>query len=65
MRTVREVTKQGGRSDETDLHGKPGGYQRIMDSRAAGRPCPECATKVLKVQYLGGACYFCPKCQPE
>jgi formamidopyrimidine-DNA glycosylase len=61
--TVREVIKKGGRNDETDLFGKPGGYVRLMDSGAAGKPCPECGTKVQKIQYLGGACYFCPKCQ--
>jgi len=61
--TVREVTKKGGRNDETDLFGKPGGYVRIMDSHAAGKPCPECGRTVEKIQYLGGACYFCPKCQ--
>ena len=25
--------------------------------------CPECGTKIQKTRYLGGACYFCPKCQ--
>ena len=61
--TVRVVIKKGGRNDETDLFGKPGGYVRLMDSAAAGKPCPECGTKIQKIQYLGGACYFCPKCQ--
>ncbi len=61
--TVREIIKQGGRNDETDLFGKPGGYVRVMDNVAVGKPCPECGTKIQKIQYLGGACYFCPKCQ--
>jgi len=61
--TIREVTEKGGRNDEINLFGKPGGYVRIMDSQAAGRPCPECGQTVEKIQYLGGACYFCPKCQ--
>lgn len=61
--TVREIIDQGGRNDEVDLFGKPGGYIRLMDSKAAGKPCPECSTKIQKMQYLGGACYFCPKCQ--
>jgi formamidopyrimidine-DNA glycosylase len=63
VHTVREIIDKGGRNDETDLFGKPGGYVRLMDSAAAGKPCPECGTKVQKIQYLGGACYFCPKCQ--
>jgi formamidopyrimidine-DNA glycosylase len=61
--TVRKAIEKGGRNDETDLYGKPGGYIRLMDSHAAGKPCPECGRTVEKMQYLGGACYFCPKCQ--
>lgn len=61
--TVREVIEAGGRNDETDLFGQPGRYIRIMDSAAAGKPCPDCGATVQKMQYLGGACYFCPKCQ--
>ena len=54
--TLREVIAEGGRSDETDLFGRPGGYVRLMDSKAAGRPCPVCGTPIEKFQYLGGAC---------
>lgn len=63
INTVREVIAKGGRADEHDLHDRPGGYERIMDSEAAGRPCPECGDTIVKIQYLGGACYFCPSCQ--
>ena len=63
LKTVQQVTARGGRNDEYDLYGQPGGYVRIMDKHAAGRPCPECGKKVEKMQYLGGACYFCPGCQ--
>jgi formamidopyrimidine-DNA glycosylase len=61
--TVREIIDRGGRYDETDLFGRPGGYVRLMDSAAASEPCPECGRTVEKMQYLGGACYFCPSCQ--
>jgi formamidopyrimidine-DNA glycosylase len=63
LKTVKEVIEKGGRSDECDLYGHSGRYQRIMDKNAAGRPCPECGTKIEKIQYLGGACYLCPHCQ--
>ena len=63
LKTVNEVIAKGGRNDEYDLYGCAGGYQRLMDKTAAGRPCPECGTKIEKMQYLGGACYFCPRCQ--
>jgi formamidopyrimidine-DNA glycosylase len=63
MKIVREAVAKGGRSDEYDLHGRPGGYRRVMDSKAVGKPCPECGARIEKIAYLGGACYFCPRCQ--
>jgi formamidopyrimidine-DNA glycosylase len=63
VRTVTEVIKKGGRNDESDLYGKAGKYVRLMDKNAAGKPCPSCSKKIKKIQYLGGACYFCPSCQ--
>lgn len=60
---VKEAADKGGRADELDLFGKPGGYVRVMDSSAAGRPCPGCGAQVQKIAYLGGAAYFCPRCQ--
>lgn len=63
LATVNAAVAVGGRCDEFDLFGRPGGYQRLMDSRAAGRPCPTCGTTIEKIQYLGGACYLCPRCQ--
>jgi len=61
--TVGEVTEKGGRYDEYDLHNNRGGYVRLMDKNALGRPCPECRGDIEKFQYLGGACYVCPACQ--
>jgi formamidopyrimidine-DNA glycosylase len=63
VNTVQEIIDQGGRNDETNLFGQRGGYVRLMDNAAVGKPCPECGTKIQKIQYLGGACYFCSKCQ--
>jgi formamidopyrimidine-DNA glycosylase len=62
---VQEVIEQGGRYDEVDLYGRPGGYVRLMDGKAVGHPCPECGTAIEKILYLGGSCYFCPHCQPN
>ena len=61
--TLHDMIAAGGRSDDVDLFGRPGGYVRAMDSKAVGRPCPVCATPIEKMQYLGGACSVCPKCQ--
>lgn len=63
LSTVREVIDKGGRYDEYDLYNHPGKYVRLMDSKTVGHPCPECGSKIEKMQYLGGTCYFCPHCQ--
>ncbi len=62
-KTVAEVIQKGGRSDEVDLYNQPGGYDRILSKDTAGHPCPRCGTTIEKIQYLGGACYYCPQCQ--
>lgn len=63
LNTVAEAIEKGGRYDEFDLYNNGGGYVRIMDKNAVGRPCPECGGEIEKMQYLGGTCYFCPSCQ--
>jgi formamidopyrimidine-DNA glycosylase len=63
LETVEEIVAGGGRADETDLFGRPGGYARLMDKNAVGQPCPRCGAPVKSIQYLGGSCYFCPGCQ--
>ncbi len=63
LTTVHEVIEKGGRYDEYDLYNTPGRYVRLMDKNTAGQPCPECGSRVEKMSYLGGTCYFCPQCQ--
>jgi formamidopyrimidine-DNA glycosylase len=63
LSTIDDIIRLGGRYDEVDLFGQPGGYVRLMDKNAAANPCPSCGTIVEKFAYLGGACYFCPGCQ--
>lgn len=64
-RTVNAVIAAGGRDDEVDLYGQPGGYRRRLDGRAVSQPCPVCGTPIEKFQYLGGTCYVCPHCQVQ
>jgi len=61
--TVRQVIDQGGRYDEFNLYNQRGGYVRLMDKNAIGRPCPDCGGDIEKIQYLGGSCYLCSNCQ--
>jgi formamidopyrimidine-DNA glycosylase len=63
--TLRQAVKQGGRHSERDLYDRPGSYRRMLDAGMVGKPCPECGARIQKIQYLGGASYFCPRCQPE
>ena len=63
--TVHEIIDKGGRYDEYDLFNQPGGYVRMMDKNAVGRPCSECGTMIEKINYLGGSCYICRVCQSQ
>ena len=63
--TLAEMVELGGRDSEYDLYNKRGRYQRILHSKVVGHPCHECGTPIKKIQYLGGAAYFCPSCQVE
>jgi len=60
---LSQAVEQGGRDTERDIYNRPGRYKRILDSRTVGRPCPSCGTTIQKTQFLGGASYFCPRCQ--
>ena len=63
LSTVRQIIDKGGRYDEFDLYNQRGGYVRLMDKNAVGRPCPDCGGEIEKTQYLGGSCYVCSNCQ--
>jgi formamidopyrimidine-DNA glycosylase len=63
--TLAEMVDLSGRDSEFNLYNQPGGYRRILHNEAVGHPCPECGTPIEKIQYLGGAAYFCPSCQKE
>jgi formamidopyrimidine-DNA glycosylase len=61
--TLQRMVDGGGRDIERDLYGKPGGYLCQLNGRSNGTPCRRCGTHIEKIQYLGGASYFCPQCQ--
>jgi len=61
--TLKQAVELGGRDTERDLYNHRGEYRRMMHSKNVGQPCPACGTPIEKIQYLGGACYFCPRCQ--
>ncbi len=61
--TLREMTDRGGRDTERDLFGTPGGYTTILSAKTHTNPCPVCSGPITKEPYLGGAVYYCPRCQ--
>lgn len=61
---LRRMAAAGGRDTERDLLGRPGGYATVLSRRTLELPCPRCGGRVVKEQYLGGAVYLCPVCQP-
>jgi formamidopyrimidine-DNA glycosylase len=62
-KVLKEATDKGGKDEERDLYNEPGGYSRILNAKARGKPCPVCGAAIDKIQFLGGASYFCPNCQ--
>jgi formamidopyrimidine-DNA glycosylase len=64
QRVLEEAVDLGGRDTERDLYNERGNYVRLMDSRTHGQPCSVCGEPIIKISYLGGACYLCPVCQP-
>ena len=62
---LRAMADAGGRDTERDLLGRPGGYATVLSRRTLELPCPRCGGRVVKEQYLGGAVYACPTCQPR
>lgn len=61
---IREMVALGGRNNEKDLFGLPGGYEVLMTSAQLKNPCRNCSGIIVKENYMGGSIYFCPHCQP-
>ena len=59
-----KMTVHGGRDTERDLFDQPGGYKTVLSKNTVHTPCPVCNTLIRKEAFLGGAIYFCAKCQP-
>jgi formamidopyrimidine-DNA glycosylase len=66
-RAIKEVTAeaiaQGGRWNEKDLLGNPGGFVPHVCKDTLGQPCPECGATIERFRFEGGYCYVCPGCQ--
>jgi formamidopyrimidine-DNA glycosylase len=60
---LKEMTDKGGRDTEKDLFGMKGGYVTKLSKNTLGNPCLYCKTPIKKESYMGGAIYFCERCQ--
>lgn len=60
-----DMTRLGGRDTEKDLFGNSGGYITKLSRNTVGKPCLVCGETIQKAPYMGGAVYWCPRCQPE
>lgn len=63
IRTLTQMTDQGGRDTEKDLFGNNGGYLCLMSKNTVGQACPKCGAKIIKENYMGGSVYYCSGCQ--
>jgi formamidopyrimidine-DNA glycosylase len=54
----------GGRYNERDLYGQPGGFTPHVRKETLSQPCPTCYTPIVRLRFEGGHCYVCPMCQP-
>lgn len=61
--TLKEMTDNGGRDTEKDLYGNSGNYITKLSRLTANSCCRVCGGPIIKEAYLGGAVYYCPKCQ--
>jgi formamidopyrimidine-DNA glycosylase len=61
--TIAEMAAKGGRDIELDLFGHPGGYRTMLCKNTVKNPCLVCGTVIQKEAYMGGAIYYCEKCQ--
>jgi formamidopyrimidine-DNA glycosylase len=58
---LNEATRKGGSSDCCDIYGRPGGYRKSLGAKV--KSCLSCGTSIERKSFLGGATYFCPRCQ--
>ncbi len=58
---LAEATRKGGSADACDIYGRPGAY--VKDVGAKVKACTVCGTTIAKRSFLGGATYYCPRCQ--
>jgi formamidopyrimidine-DNA glycosylase len=60
-RVLAQAARQGGSADCCDIHGRPGRYVKKVGAKV--KACVVCRSPIAKRSFLGGATYYCPRCQ--
>ncbi len=58
---LAEAVRKGGSADCCDIYGRPGGYVKALGARV--KCCTLCRAPIARRTFLGGATYYCPRCQ--
>ena len=58
---LAEATRKGGSANTCDIYGRPGRYVKAVGAKV--KTCVACRTPIAKRSFLGGATYYCPRCQ--
>lgn len=59
------VISGGGKDTDKDLYGNYGTYITHASKNTLDKPCVRCGVPIEKDIFLGGAIYYCSKCQPK
>ena len=60
---LKEMCEQGGRDTEKDLFGQKGKYITQLSKKTLFETCMKCGNEIRKVNFMGGAVYYCENCQ--
>lgn len=63
VEVVDRAVSEHGKSTDTDLFGKYGGYVFEMSDKTAHTPCPACGHTIQKISTSGSSSYICDGCQ--
>lgn len=66
---MTEALAAGGTSFDAlyvNVNGASGYFARSLNAYGqAGRPCPRCATLIVREKFMNRSSYFCPRCQQQ
>ncbi|MBN1608911.1 MAG: hypothetical protein JW940_19950 [Polyangiaceae bacterium] len=60
-KVLSDATRLGGSADACDIYGRPGRYVKALGAKV--KACSACQGAIERKSFLGGATYYCPRCQ--